>query len=379
MGYRGKTLIICFGCPYHLLLSLNNLREVKTETTILEMLKGISFFSNMSEYDLKQIVSIITVKNYDKGAAIIEEMTEAERFFIIYKGKIEITKRFEDGEEFVLSVQSDGDFFGEMALLDEGRRSATVRALDPTTVLEISRNDFDTLLYKAPVLAYGILKELSARLRETGALLISHLKHGNRQLYRAYIDTMTMIMQVIDKRDVRADSRASRVRALTLALGKELGLSEEEMLDLELGSLFHDLGMLAVHESILGKEGPLAPGELDEIKRHVEAGAQMVMGVPMLAKAVPLALSHHERFDGHGYPRGLSGAEIPLASRIIALSDAFVAMTRDRPYKRRITAEAAVEELRGASGSQFDPLVVDAFLRVIETVDDSILSGPEPT
>jgi len=324
----------------------------------------------MSDYDLKQIVEITAVKRYAKGAVIIQEMTEAERFFIVYDGKIEISKRFEGGEEFVLSVQSNGDFFGEMALLDEGRRSATVRALDPTTVLEISRDNFDTLLYKAPVLAYRILKELSARLRETGALLISHLKHGNRLLYRAYIDTMTMIMQVIDRRDARVGSRAYRVRDLSLALGKELGLAEEEMLDLELGSLFHDLGMLSIQESILGKEGPLAPDELDAIKGHVESGEQMIKGIPMLAKAVPQALFHHERFDGGGYPKGLSGTRIPLASRIIALSDAFVAMTRDRPYKSKIATEAAIEEIRGASGSQFDPAVVDAFLRVIESGGD---------
>jgi HD-GYP domain-containing protein (c-di-GMP phosphodiesterase class II) len=339
------------------------------------MLKEISFFSNMSDHDLKQIAAITATKKYAKGAVIIEEMTEAERFFIIFKGKIEISKRFEGGEEFVLSVQSDGSFFGEMALLDEGRRSATVRALEPTTVLEISRNDFETLLYKAPVLAYRILKELSARLRETGALLISHLKQGNRQLYRAYIDTMTMIIQVIDRRDARAGSRAYRVRDLSIALGKEMGLSEEEMLDLELGSLFHDLGMLAIPESILGKEAPLAQDEFEEIRQHVEAGARMVQSVPMLAKAVPHALLHHERYDGGGYPQKLSGAAIPLASRIIALSDAFVAMTRDRPHKQRLAPEAAVEEIKGESGKQFDPKVVEAFLRLWASGEDSILAG----
>jgi HD-GYP domain-containing protein (c-di-GMP phosphodiesterase class II) len=187
---------------------------------------------------------------------------------------------------------------------------------------------------------------------------------------------MTMIIQFIDRRDTRTGSRAYRVRDLALALGKEMNLSEEDLLDLELGSLFHDLGMLAVPESILGKEGPLAPGEFDEIKRHVEAGAQMVKDVPMLAKAVPQALLHHERFDGKGYPRGLSEAEIPMASRIIALADAFVAMTRDRPHKKRLTPEVAVKEIRSASGSQFDPLVVDAFLRVIES--GGVAGKPDP-
>ena len=328
------------------------------------MLQEIVFFSNMFDHDLKQIVEITSAKKYDKGAVIIEEMSEAEGVFIIYKGKIEISKRFEGGEQFVLSVLSDGDFFGEMALLDEGRRSATIRTLEPTTVLEITRNDFETLLYKAPALTYKIMKELSARLRETGALLVSHLKQSNRQLYRAYIDTMTMLIQVIDRRDARVGSRAYRVRDLSLALGKELGLSEEDMLALELGSLFHDLGMLAVPESILDKEGPLAQTEFDEIKRHVEAGVQMVQGVPILAKAVPQALLHHERYDGAGYPNGLAGAEIPLASRIIAVADAFSAMTRERPHKRRLANELAIAEIQAASGSQFDPLVVDAFLRI---------------
>jgi CRP-like cAMP-binding protein len=308
------------------------------------MLKEISFFSNISTRDLKQIAAITTPKKYGKGAAIIEEMTEAERFFIIYKGKIEISKRFEGGEEFLLSVQSDGDFFGEMALLDEGRRSATVRALEPTTVLEISRRDFDTLLYKAPVLAYRILKELSARLRETGALLISHLKQGNRQLYKAYIDAVTMITQVVDPSD--SGSRVYRVRDLCLALGKELGLSEEEMLDLELGALFHGLGTLA----------PPAPPVLGGKDLRAEAEARMIEILPLLAKAVPRALLHHA-----------TGDTTPLPSRIIALSDAYVAMTRGRPDRRRPGAQEAVEEIRKASGKEFDPLVVAAFLRLHES------------
>lgn len=331
---------------------------------MIPMLREISFFSNMSDHDLRQIAEITVPKSYEKEAIIIEEMTEAERFFIIYKGKIEISKHFEGGEKFVLSVQSDGDFFGEMALLDEGRRSATVRALVPTTVLEISRDDFETLLYKAPVLAYRILKELSSRLRETGALLISHLTQSNRQIYRAYIDTMSMIVQVVERRDARAGSRTRRVQALSLAIGKEMAFSEEELLDLELGSLFHDLGMLTLPDSLLDKPGPLATAEFEEIKRHAEEGARMILGVPLIVRASPLALSHHERFDGSGYPKGIAGSAIPLAGRIIALADAFAAMTRDRPHKGKATVEEAVAEIEKGSGGQFDPEVVKAFLRI---------------
>jgi len=321
----------------------------------------------MSDHDLRQIAEITVEKKYGKDAVIIEEMTEAERFFIIHKGKIEISKSFEGGDKFILSVQSDGDFFGEMALLDEGRRSATVRALEPTTVLEISRENFETLLYKAPVLAYRILKELSSRLRETGALLISHLKHSNRQIYKAYIDTMSMIIQLVEGREPRPGSRIHRVRALAIALGRELGLPEEELLDLELGALFHDLGMLALPEGLVDKKGPLAPDEFEEIKKHVEEGTRMIQSVPLIIKAAPLALFHHERFDGAGYPKGLAGGAIPLPSRIIALADAFAAMTDDRPYKERLSVEDAVKEIKDNSGSQFDPEVAEAFVKLYES------------
>ncbi|HOX33263.1 MAG TPA: cyclic nucleotide-binding domain-containing protein [Spirochaetales bacterium] len=327
------------------------------------MLKEISFFASMAESDLRRIAEIITVREYAKGAAIVEELTEAERFFVIYRGKIEISKKFEGFEEFILSVQSDGDFFGEMALLDEGRRSATVKALEPTTVLEISRLDFENLLYKAPVLAYRIMKELSSRLRETGALLISHLKQANRQLYRAYIDTTTIVVKAIEEKHPHIEGLDRQVTSLAKAIGREMGLAEEELLVLELGALLHDLGMLELPAELLAKRTPLSPSEAEAIRKHTRGTASMIEGVPLLGKVIPAIRSHHERYDGKGYPDGLSGAGIPLESRILALADAFIAMTHDRPYRGRMALEDAIAEVRREAGGQFDPAVVDAFLR----------------
>jgi CRP-like cAMP-binding protein len=218
--------------------------------SITEKLKSISFFSDMSDYDLEQIAEITEEKTYAKGDTIIEERTSAERFFIIYSGKIKITKQFEDGEEFVLAVHSDGEFFGEMALLDEGRRSASARALEDTTVLEISRPDFETLLYKAPVLAYSIMKELSSRLRETGALLVSHLQRKNRQLTRAYLDTLTLVMKNLEERDAGMIRHARRVRTLAEALGRRLGLNEGELFLLEIRALLHEVASDELPDSI---------------------------------------------------------------------------------------------------------------------------------
>jgi HD-GYP domain-containing protein (c-di-GMP phosphodiesterase class II) len=303
-------------------------------------------------------------KSYRKGAVIIEEYSEADRFFIIYKGKIEITKSFENDERFVLSVQSDGDFFGEMALIDEQPRSATARALEPTIVLEISRKNFETLLYEAPSLGFRIIKELSSRLRETNALLISHLQNRNRQLFRSHIDTITMVVQSIEKRDSQTSGRTRRVAGLAKAIGKEMALPEEQMIILELSVLLHDLGMFTLPESLLQKAGPLAEREFDTIKRHTLEGKDMIQGIPILEKTIPDVLYHHEKFNGTGYPEGLSGTSIPLASRIIAVVDAYEAMTRGRPYKDRLDTMHAVAEIRKNAGSDFDPAVVSAFERL---------------
>jgi CRP-like cAMP-binding protein len=233
------------------------------QDSITERLKSISFFSDMSEHDLQQIAEITEEKTYAKGEAIIEERTSAERFFIIYRGKIEITKQFEDGEQFVLAVHSDGDFFGEMALLDEGPRSATARAVEPTTVLEITRSDFETLLYKAPVVAYHIIRELSSRLRETGALLVSLLHRRNRQLYRSYLDTITTIIKAVEEGKPGVAKKSRRIRDVARAIGQKMTLSDEQMLTLEINALAAGLGIEGFPEPLSPKPGALVRRIID--------------------------------------------------------------------------------------------------------------------
>jgi len=207
----------------------------------IAVLKKIGFFAELSDFDLAQIAGITEAKTYRRGEVIVEERTAAERFFIIAEGKIEITKRFADGAQFVLAVHSNGEFFGEMALLDEGLRSATVRAVEDTSLLEISRHDFETLLYKAPVLAYRILRELSSRLRETGALLVSYLESRNLQTYRTYLQTVTAFLRRLEAQEPGLVGRVEKARQLARAAGQELRLPEEEVLIAEIGVILRSL------------------------------------------------------------------------------------------------------------------------------------------
>jgi hypothetical protein len=150
-----------------------------------------------------------------------------------------------------------------MALLDEGPRSASARAVEPTTVLEITRPNFETLLYKAHVVAYHIIRELSSRLRETGALLVSLLRRRNRQLYKSYLDTITAIMQAVEVGKSGMAETSRRTREVAGAIGEQLKLSEEQMLTLEINAIAAGLG-------IKGFPEPLAPAPGATVQRIID-------------------------------------------------------------------------------------------------------------
>ncbi len=319
----------------------------------------------MSDHDLQQVAEITAERSYRPGQFIVREHDTAERFFIIYRGKIEITKCFENDEEVVLGVHSDGEFFGEMALLDEAPRAANARALEPTRVFEITRQNFEVLLFKAPQLAFSIMKELSARLRETGALLVSYFQSKSRELAQAYLETLDMIVQATEARHGVKPGHSRRVRKLAVSLGREMKLSGPELYTLEISALLYDLGMTDIPEAIVGKPGPLDAEETRRVKTHPEKTAELIAGISYLRKTIPTISAHHERFDGTGYPGQKRGAGIPLSARILAVADAFVALTGDRPYREQRTPARALAEIQSEAGRQFDPEVVEALLRIL--------------
>lgn len=322
----------------------------------------------MSETDLKKISEIVHEREYSSSEIIIEERTEPKGFFIIDKGKVEISKVFEGNDKVVLSIQSDGAFFGEMALLDGGKRSATVMALEKTSILEINASDFEKLLYMAPVIAYRIMRELSVRLRESNALNISSLTQKTRQLYRSYIETITMVVQAIEERNARTKGHNKRVTLLSMGIGREIGLREEDMRSLELSALLHDLGLLRIPENIFHKKN-LSRKELELIHKHPLESVNMISSVPMLQNALLPIKYHHERFDGTGYPDGLKGEQIPLLSRILAVVDAYEAMSRENIVDSQTKEEEALAEIKRCSGTQFDPKVVEVFAKVLSYSD----------
>jgi HD-GYP domain-containing protein (c-di-GMP phosphodiesterase class II) len=190
------------------------------------------------------------------------------------------------------------------------------------------------------------------------------------QLVDAQLQVIERLARAAEYRDDDTGEHIRRVGDLASRIGAALGLPEEEQALLLDAAPLHDVGKIAIPDAILLKPGRLTPDEFDHMKRHARFGAEMLAGreFPLLAMAEEIALTHHERWDGSGYPAGLAGVAIPLMGRIVAVADVFDALTHARPYKDPWPIEAAVAEIERQSGRQFDPAVVQAFLQVLPDV-----------
>lgn len=176
----------------------------------------------------------------------------------------------------------------------------------------------------------------------------------------ATVAAVEALAVLVDSRDAGTNEHSCRVAELAEALALALGCSPERARDVHLAGKLHDIGKVAVPDSILRKRGKLTEDEWETMRRHPAIGANVVSHVGSLARLAPIIRSHHERYDGAGYPQGLQGSEIPLEARIVAVVDAFDAMISDRPYRLRMSVEGARQRLRECAGTQFDPEVVAA-------------------
>lgn len=184
------------------------------------------------------------------------------------------------------------------------------------------------------------------------------------ELSGTYRSTLGALAMALDARDAETRGHSERVVAFSLRLGVQIGLSKEELTNLERGALLHDVGKIGVRDAILLKPAPLTAEEWLEMKQHPEFGRAILAQVPFLKPAIPVVAEHHERWDGLGYPNGLSGEGIDVKARVFAVADCIDAVTSDRPYRRSASFETAGAELRAFMGTQFDPRIVEAFFQI---------------
>lgn len=201
------------------------------------------------------------------------------------------------------------------------------------------------------------------------------------EIQKTYRATMEALLAALDTRDTETEGHSERVAAYTMMMAEKLDLTPEELTSIERGALLHDIGKIGVPDSILYKPGPLNDQEWEVMKQHPIDGYRMCMKVELLQPAAPIVLHHHERWDGKGYPHGLSGEQIPLGARLFAIADTLDAITSDRPYRKAQSFEKACEEIEQCSGKQFDPTIVEIFLAIPaeqwQTVRQITMTGRE--
>jgi diguanylate cyclase (GGDEF)-like protein/putative nucleotidyltransferase with HDIG domain len=200
----------------------------------------------------------------------------------------------------------------------------------------------------------------------------------------ALIDTVTSLALAIDSKDHYTQGHSQKVAAYASLIADALGLKEEEIGEIRLGALLHDIGKVGIPEEILGKRGPLNPDEWEKMKEHVLYGDRMLEPLQTISRIRKMVCHHHEMFDGSGYPHGLVGEQIPIGSRIIAIADAYDTITSERIYKKARTPAAAFEELERCAGSQFDPELVRLFIEAVQhlpqrTLEDSDIPAKQST
>jgi HD-GYP domain-containing protein (c-di-GMP phosphodiesterase class II) len=231
----------------------------------------------------------------------------------------------------------------------------------------------------------AVYEQLIVFARELGELYhlererSAELERVLANLQETYLATMTSLAQVVEAKDRTTRGHLERTRSYGVALARRIDAALAEGPELGYGFFLHDIGKVGIPESILCKTAPLSAAEWNVMRTHPTIGAQIVAPIRFLGDASIVIRHHHERFDGTGYPDGLSGEAIPLSARIFAIADSFDAMTSDRPYRRALSLERALDEIQTGAGSQFDPQVVKVFVDLVHEEPSPLWgSGREP-
>lgn len=192
----------------------------------------------------------------------------------------------------------------------------------------------------------------------------AELNEALHDVEESYKITLEALVTALDAREHETQAHSQRVREYALALAKVVGLKHDDLIQTGRGALLHDVGKIGVRDSILLKPGKLNEEEWVEMRKHPQIGYNILQSIEFLSPAAEIVLCHQERWDGAGYPNRLAGLDIPLGARIFAVVDTMDAMTSDRPYRKALSFEAAIAEIRSCAGAQFDPRITEAFLSI---------------
>ena len=294
-----------------------------------------------------RVIEGLTIRHRDDAVERVEKRSTTLEL-LATSGSVEVSRqRIEAGRHFYLYASDEWTGF-ELVYVVEG-------------VLSIDR-----IFLRSGDFIYhnGLPKKVYFRAAEEAELLLVS-SAPSFHMARDRVDDMVAIARSVEEKDSATNGHCDRLGRLAISTGEKLGLTGQALVDLSYAAYLHDIGKVKVPDAILGKEGQLTDAEWDEMKRHPEYGAEILREKDFLGSAAEIVKTHHERYDGSGYPNGLKGDEIPIGARIIAVVDTYDAITSTRPYHDAQVQRTAIEELTRNAGTQFDPQAVRAFLEVI--------------
>jgi response regulator RpfG family c-di-GMP phosphodiesterase len=313
------------------------LREEGYDTTMVDNAEGALDLAKAEEFHL--VISDMRMPGKD-GAWLRDQLHQARP-----ETAIIMLTAFGDTEAAVESLHKGATDY----LLKPPKVTDLVRAIEQALArrrLEKARQRHRT--------------SLERRVRDRTA----ELQQALLDLETTYTSTLWALVAALDAREHEVNNHSQRVVRYTLAIARRMGVAEAQLPNIGRGALLHDIGKIGITDTILLKPGKLTEAEWAVMRTHPQIGFDILKVIPFLGLPAEIVLAHQERFDGKGYPRGLSGESMPLGARIFAIADTYDAITSDRPYRKRQTPEAAREELQRCSGTQFDPRCVEAFMTI---------------
>lgn len=354
------------------------------EEDLVPILRTSKLFSQTPDGVIRLIAAQLQQEFVHQGHDIVRKGDAADRMFLLASGVANV----HEGERVIRTLVS-GDGFGEMAMLDGQPRAATITALEPCWLLSLNQAAFNVLVSSRPEVSKAVLLVLTNNIRsnteamardfELRMALERKVQDQLRDLAAGQLAMIFALSKLAESRDSDTGLHLERVREYCRILATELeqrgGIAEttaREFVELVYqASPLHDIGKVAIPDSILRKPGRLAPEEFAEMKTHAELGgrtlrqvAEQYPGNRLVSIGIEIAEGHHEKWDGSGYPRGKFGRNIPLSARIVALADVYDALTSRRPYKEPFTVDETRRLIVAGSETQFDPALVDAFVSV---------------
>ncbi len=334
----------------------------------LDYLEQHSLFHGLTREELRRIIERFRRVTFEKDQIIFNEGEPGDTMYLIVEGEVSIQKRIGMGKR-ELKKLTTGECFGEMSLISRENRSASAQAVCPTRCIELHRTEGARLLREIHQLNYNVMRMLSDRMKETVEL-------ANKEILDAYRTLVFSLSNLTESRDPETGAHLSRVREYCRFLAEKLAphpnfshmITPLFIREIYNVSPLHDIGKVGVADNILLKPGRLTDEEFEIMKTHAPIGAGTMRGVldshhhPTFQMAYNIIHYHHERYDGSGYPIGLSGGEIPLEARIMALADVYDALLSKRVYKKPFSYEETRRILERGAGTQFDPDILEVML-----------------